>query len=978
MSMMSMVSSSSAAQGADQSLGTGLVNSIGVVTPTFNQVFKAGTMRKVFNKRKRGHVAARPIPQVQKFKHKLCERLLKREKPCCARGCLNDLPDSFINQAAEWQQAWFLTPRNQKQHTLLQHIHGHSGHGEPNEVGTSDHHGKQVVLQTPSHGTRAAHCSWRFLGRSLCERSFQCLTGISIRFLNSARKQSKLGIINYHVKKRKRFASVQEEMRAAIWMVIHDLHHQSPYAGKDKPSDKWHIPFHHKVCLWRLVQKLHDVHEVSESKPAIFSKPPRYAEFRRAMVNMDFKDVVFHRMVDIGRCPRCQYMEWKCASVPLELRKVWQDALAKHHQLHMQQTKCYAADRAMAATQYPDVQLYIGMDCGSGHEFVLPHISSADREGPNKLLDNVSTVPMKVCNGLVHGDRRNHVILSPGVVGATANHTIECLLVIVNCVLMDQGVMPHEFTMQCDGASTNKCILVLAFLSLYLIFGVFRRARLRMELEHHAHDVYDAVQAMHAGMVKRHTYFHLEEMIGLIAAAHQDADDASQLRPVVGHDVRVSNLWEVRDFWEWLAPGYTEESTRPYALANAAFSSFSALQGYRDFMMELESGSTPENPRVGLWGKAYMTSVKYVYLGTIMTKQSFDAVTHGRPPPMQAREVAECKTSREEKCIKALRRVSAGDYSKQFPPERVADAIAMCQRDWGHFRQSKGAMPPNLQWLPSELAAELRRLGLRHAVNEVPDVPAVLAEQEHADIFMNPLVDADPPVLRQYQHAAADVYGFKQGEQTVKAHYPAKAPSDEDFCRRTIYQGCFVITRPAVSSHWAKISPRLRSINFWLWQIVRVHPPGASLPGTPKTFTSWVYEGHLFHPTDESKERGRWQQTWDRVGPQLLTTEAEKEKHAKKKKKKTSKHLRQRLHRLLHPYSKKSKDAKRKDEERALAKAEANNAVVAAKESEPLFVPLRSYLRPDNIIGGGFLRTSTGLVPRYVISYWERHCRNDP
>ena len=64
-------------------------------------------------------------------------------------------------------------------------------------------------------------------------------------------------------------------------------------------------------------------------------------------------------MVDVGRCPRCEYMEWKCASVPQELRSVWQDALAKHHQLQISQKRRYAADRARAAAQFPDVQLYM-------------------------------------------------------------------------------------------------------------------------------------------------------------------------------------------------------------------------------------------------------------------------------------------------------------------------------------------------------------------------------------------------------------------------------------------------------------------------------------------------------------------------------------------------------------------------------------------------------------------------------------------
>ena len=49
-------------------------------------------------------------------------------------------------------------------------------------------------------------------------------------------------------------------------------------------------------------------------------------------------------------------------------------------------------------------------------------MSASDVEGQSKAIDGFSTVPMKVFNGFVHGDRRSHVILSPGVIGATASH----------------------------------------------------------------------------------------------------------------------------------------------------------------------------------------------------------------------------------------------------------------------------------------------------------------------------------------------------------------------------------------------------------------------------------------------------------------------------------------------------------------------------------------------------------------------------
>ena len=72
-----------------------------------------------------------------------------------------------------------------------------------------------------------------------------------------------------------------------------------------------------------------------------------------------FNDVVVHRMVDIGRCPRCQYIEWKCASVPLELRAVWQEALATHHQIQIAQRSVMlqTGQRQPAGSQRSDCML---------------------------------------------------------------------------------------------------------------------------------------------------------------------------------------------------------------------------------------------------------------------------------------------------------------------------------------------------------------------------------------------------------------------------------------------------------------------------------------------------------------------------------------------------------------------------------------------------------------------------------------------
>jgi hypothetical protein len=67
---------------------------------------------------------------------------------------------------------------------------------------------------------------------------------------------------------------------------------------------------------------------------------------------------------------------------------------------------------------------------------------------------------------------------------------------------------------------------------------------------------------------------------------------------------QVSNLWQVRDFWEWMAPGYSNQKTREFALANAAFTSYIGLRKFRDFKLELEATAAVGDVKVGLWAKA--------------------------------------------------------------------------------------------------------------------------------------------------------------------------------------------------------------------------------------------------------------------------------------------------------------------------------------------------------------------------------------
>jgi hypothetical protein len=160
-----------------------------------------------------------------------------------------------------------------------------------------------------------------------------------------------------------------------------------------------------------------------------------------------------------------------------------------------------------------------------------------------------------------------------------------------------------------------------------VLFGVTKECRLRFELENHAHDIYDAFHSVHATAVTKATFYHFEELVDIIQKSHIAARDrhvSIGCKPLMGHDVLASNMWEVRDLWNWLAPGW--DADKDGARARAAFVTYDRLQGYRDFSLRPEAGGSPRSPRVGLWAKAYMSDETWDYMGTVTTMQLYDAV----------------------------------------------------------------------------------------------------------------------------------------------------------------------------------------------------------------------------------------------------------------------------------------------------------------------------------------------------------------
>jgi hypothetical protein len=153
--------------------------------------------------------------------------------------------------------------------------------------------------------------------------------------------------------------------------------------------------------------------------------------------------------------------------------------------------------------------------------------------------------------------------------------------------------------------------------------------------------------------------------------------------------VLVSNLWSIRDFWEWLAPGIN--ANRDVGLASGAFVSYENLSNYRDFLIQ-EDTQKPANPvgsvgsvrSAGLWAKQFMTDTDYHYMGTLTNTAMFEAAVTQDPRPTELTSSAQ-KTRREDAVRKVFARLQKGAYKEQFSPARLSDVRTSACLRWRAF-----------------------------------------------------------------------------------------------------------------------------------------------------------------------------------------------------------------------------------------------------------------------------------------------------
>jgi len=356
--------------GAEDPLGSGpAIMQQGHGRPTFDSTFQVETSRPL--KRKQGKAAEFVISD--KF----------WGSKCCTSNCVRQFADQAQIVTA-WRASWAKLNQAERRCALLEYAN------------------RKLALGQSSHES--------FLGRKVCTRAWRKLTGISVFLKMRATQWAKAGALRppTHTRLGSRQA-VMDCMHGAIMEIMKHMRNRMPLKGKDE--DNMFMPFSHPIQLYRMLEAWY-TRSLNIGKPLLLRRP-KYRTFQKVLRRPEFSKVRWHRVVDLGRCPKCMLYVYKSMTAPEADRAEWLQLASAHQWRQMSQKKQYWVDR-MHAAMNPDLHLYVAMDGGAGNDAVLPHLSAHDLELPNKALKDASTLPAKIMNGLIHGSTRSHVILSPG------------------------------------------------------------------------------------------------------------------------------------------------------------------------------------------------------------------------------------------------------------------------------------------------------------------------------------------------------------------------------------------------------------------------------------------------------------------------------------------------------------------------------------------------------------------------------------
>lgn len=263
----------------------------------------------------------------------------------------------------------------------------------------------------------------------------------------------------------------------------------------------------------------------------------------------------------------------------------------------------------------------------------------------------------------------------------------------------------------------------------------------------------------------------------------------------------------------------------------------------------------------------------------------------------------------------------------QYTPERVRDAISILNREAGHLSN----IPTHIQRLPQDLARILQsdrhRIGLR--------VQAAVAVQ--------------PPVFELAHQEDADPGGMfrrprNDGHLGALGHLEALSipESTSMFEKRQVGVGCYVATRRAGSTFAASAGQSLEDSNVWIWKVIYMYPKGSLLPGNPaslKCAETDIYDSQLYSPAACGSS------LFEPLDPVWESTNSRNVVYT--------------------PSEKDDRDAQKKIRK-------------YGEGGRKLMAPVTAFLRPSNIIGGGFSLNDESIVPSRIRSYIETILERQP
>lgn len=256
--------------------------------------------------------------------------------------------------------------------------------------------------------------------------------------------------------------------------------------------------------------------------------------------------------------------------------------------------------------------------------------------------------------------------------------------------------------------------------------------------------------------------------------------------------------------------------------------------------------------------------------------------------------------------------------------------------------------------LPHQLIVKLREAGIRSAdgsfarprhIFESPDTPADKSAFE-------PKVEEEGEVEPLRPKPRSDNVPMILGDR-LECPVP-RGLTPDDFVRARVFVGNFVITRAASKCELSRANPRLRGLPFWVFLVRHHTPPGEQLSHNTRKVGSMatdVYESQLYAPAGQSSDmRSCLVGLYHATAPKefLLTAEEKIQKRRRDQGIETPEEKRRR------------KERRRHDDEVHGPRLPPQG---------PMQVPVVAFLRPENLIGGGFFVTSSGRIPGYVLTY---------